>query len=57
MDAGETETLKESMSRPNIHFCKISAISEVNHFLLRNAWNIINRIKIISKVRKPVPLK
>ena len=33
MDAGEPETLKEAITRPNGNLWKISAIYEVNNFM------------------------
>ena len=56
-DAREPETLKESMSRPSGHLCKMSVISEVNHFLSRKACIVINIITVKEKCIKPVPAK
>ena len=36
-DAVEPETLKEDMTRPNVHLCKMSVICEVNNFLSRKS--------------------
>ena len=56
-DSGDPETLKEALTKPNGHFWKMSAISEVSNFLSRKAW-IPKKISAVkSKGRKPVPVK
>ena len=57
MDAGEPKTLKEEMSRPRRNLWKMSDISEVNNFLSRKAWILINRSTVKAKNSKPVPMK
>ena len=57
MDAGETETLKEAMTRLNGNLWKMSAISEVKNFLSRKAWIPTKRIVVKSKGIIPVPVK
>ena len=37
-NAGESETLKEAMTRPNVHLCKMSSISEENIFISISSW-------------------
>ena len=56
-DAGEPETLKEAMTRPNVHLWKISAISEVNNFLSRKACIPTKRSVVKFKGINPVPVK
>ena len=53
MDAGEPDTLKESTTRLNVIFWKISAISEVKIFMSRKEWIPINRRIVRSKCKKP----
>ena len=57
IDAVEPETLKESMSIPYVHLCKMSAIYEVNGFMSINSWIPIKRSKVNAKGRDPLPLK
>ena len=57
MDAGETETLKESITRSNGYLWKMSAIYEVKNFLSRKAWIMIKRNILKAKGRNPVPVK
>ena len=45
------------MTIPNGHLWKVSAISEVIHFLSRKAWIPINSSKVKSKGRNTVPVK
>ena len=56
-DAGEPETLKESITRSNGHLWKMSAISEVKNFLSRKAWILIKKIILKANGRKPVLVK
>ena len=55
--AGDPETLKEAMTRPNGNLWKMSEISEVKSFLSRKAWILKKRSAIKSKGRNPVPFK
>ena len=57
MDSGEPDTIKEMMTRPNGHFWKVSAISEVNNFLSRKTWIPTKRSAVKAKVRNSVPSK
>ena len=57
MDAVEPETLKEAMTRPNRHFWKMSAISEVKNLLSRNTLIPINRSKVKPKGMNLLPVK
>ena len=57
VEAGEPETLKEAMTRPNGHLWKISAISEVNNFLSIKAWIPTKRSVVKYKGRNPIPFK
>ena len=45
------------MPRPNGILWKISAVSEVNNYLSRKSWILINRSKVKAKVKNPVPVK
>ena len=56
-DAGEPETPKEAMTRPNGHLWKMSTISEVNKILPRKAWIPTKRCVVKPKGKKPVPVK
>ena len=56
-DAGKLDTLKEAITRPNVHIWRMSTISEGNFFLSRKAWITIKRIKVKPKVRNPVLVK
>ena len=57
MNEGDTETLKESISRPKGYLCTISDISEVSNFMSRHAWIIIKRSKLKAKGGNPLPVK
>ena len=56
-DAGEPETLKEAMTRPNGNLWKISAVSEGNGFLSRKVWIPTNRSVVKPKCINPVRVK
>ena len=56
-DAGERETLKEVMTRPNEHLWKLFVIPEVNNFLSRKAWIPANISVMKSIGIKPVSVK
>ena len=56
-DAGEPKTLKEVMTRPNGHLWKVSAISEVNNFILIKAWILTKINAVKEKGRTPAPVK
>ena len=56
-DAGESEFLKEKMTRPNGHLWKMSSISEVDHSLSIKAWIPTKMSSIKARRRKPVPVK
>ena len=45
------------MTRPNGYLWKMSAISELNHFLSRKAWIPKKRIVVKAKGINPVPFK
>ena len=45
------------MTRPNGNLWKMSAISEVNKFLSRKAWNPKKISAVKEKGRNPVPVK
>ena len=57
MDAGEPKTLKEAVTRSNLHQWKMSAISEVKHFLSIKAQITITKIILKAKGINPVPVK
>ena len=56
-DAGEPETLKEAMTRPNGNLWKISVVSKRNGFLSRKVWIPTNRCVVNSKCINPVRVK
>ena len=56
-DTGESRTVNEAMSRPNIHLWNMSYISDVKKFLSRKAWILMKRSRLKAKGIEPLPVK